>query len=397
MISSSDILKASIMIVDDQGSNVLLLERMLRGAGYVSIASTTDPNEVCDLHRQNRYDLILLDLQMPGMDGFQVMECLKEIETGGYLPVLVLTAQPDHKLRALKAGAKDFVSKPFDLAEVLIRVYNMLEVRLLHLETKKHNEQLESRVSERTEELTATNKQLEAFVNSIAHDLRAPLRSMQGFSEMLVEEAGATLSESSRDFANRISRSAQYMDALLQDLLAFSRVAQQQIELTSVNLETVVQSALSRLEEEIQEKNGRVEIAGPWPTVLAHEPTLGQVIFNLVSNALKFVRPDAPANIKIWTEEINLTEGNKEKSSSFPSFPFVRIWVEDKGIGIAPDHQAQIFRLFSRLHGDKFPGTGIGLAIVQKGVERMGGNVGLESTPVQGSRFWFELRKAEKI
>ena len=116
---------------------MLLLEGMLRGAGYERFESTGDPNEVCGLHLKNKYDLILLDLQMPGMDGFQVMEGLKEIEGDGYLPVLVITAQPDHKLRALKAGARDFVSKPFELAEVLLRVHNMLEVRLLHLETKR--------------------------------------------------------------------------------------------------------------------------------------------------------------------------------------------------------------------------------------------------------------------
>ena len=131
MITSADILKASILIVDDQEANVSLLEQMLREAGYVSVASTRDPHEVCDLHRKNRYSLILLDLLMPGLDGFQVMEGLKAIETGGYLPVLVLTAQPDLKLRALKAGAKDFVGKPFDLVEVLLRVHNLLEVRLL--------------------------------------------------------------------------------------------------------------------------------------------------------------------------------------------------------------------------------------------------------------------------
>jgi CheY-like chemotaxis protein len=154
MISSSDILKASILIVDDQEASVSLLEQMLRGAGYVSIASTRDPHEVCELHRKNRYDLILLDLQMPGLDGFQVMEGMKEIETGSYLPVLVITAQPDHKLRALKAGAKDFVSKPFDLAEVLIRVYNMLEVRLLHLETKKLYDRVEAANRELTQALS---------------------------------------------------------------------------------------------------------------------------------------------------------------------------------------------------------------------------------------------------
>jgi adenylate cyclase len=150
MITASDILKAGILIVDDQPANVTLLEQMLRGAGYVSIASTSDPREVCERHRQNRYSLILLDLQMPGLDGFQVMEGLKAIETDGYLPVLVITAQPDHKLRALKAGAKDFVSKPFDLAEVLMRVRNLLEVRLLHLETKRLYQQIlaEQKVSE---------------------------------------------------------------------------------------------------------------------------------------------------------------------------------------------------------------------------------------------------------
>jgi PAS domain S-box-containing protein len=144
MIGSADILKASILIVDDQEANVSLLEQMLRGAGYDSIASTRDPHAVCELHRTNRYDLIILDLQMPGMDGFQVMADLKEIETGGYLPVLVITAQPGHKLRALKAGAKDFISKPFEIAEVLIRVYNLLEVRLLHLSETLNHARLEN-------------------------------------------------------------------------------------------------------------------------------------------------------------------------------------------------------------------------------------------------------------
>ena len=148
MVSSSDILNARVLIVDDLEANVRLLERILSSAGYASIASTTDPHEVCELHRKNRYDLILLDLQMPGMDGFQVMESLKEIEEGSYLPVLVITAQPDQKLRALKAGAKDFVSKPFELAEVLVRVRNMLEVRLLHGETKNYSIALEQKVQE---------------------------------------------------------------------------------------------------------------------------------------------------------------------------------------------------------------------------------------------------------
>jgi serine phosphatase RsbU (regulator of sigma subunit) len=148
MVSTTDILNARILIVDDKEANVRLLEGMLRVAGYLCVDSTTDPNAVCELHRKNRYSLILLDLQMPGMDGFQVMEGLKEIEGDGYLPVLVITAQPAHKLRALEAGAKDFVSKPFELAELRARVRNILEVRLLHLKATQHRKVLEETVRE---------------------------------------------------------------------------------------------------------------------------------------------------------------------------------------------------------------------------------------------------------
>jgi magnesium transporter len=148
MISTDDIHRGKILIVDDQEANVQLLTRMLVSAGYTSVAATMDPLEVCTLHRNNHYDLILLDLQMPGMDGFQVMEGLKKIETSGYLPVLVITAQPEQKLRALKTGAKDFISKPFELSEVLMRVHNMLEVRLLHGETKNYSKALEKKVRE---------------------------------------------------------------------------------------------------------------------------------------------------------------------------------------------------------------------------------------------------------
>ncbi len=153
MISKQDILNASILIVDDQPSNVHLLEQMLHEAGYVSITSTMDPHAVAELHRNNRYDLILLDLQMPGMDGFEVMETLKPIESQGYLPVLVITAQPNHKIRALAAGAKDFISKPFDLVEVQTRIHNMLEVRLLYKRLGQHNQALEKAVADRTAEL----------------------------------------------------------------------------------------------------------------------------------------------------------------------------------------------------------------------------------------------------
>src|SRR4030095_15703427 len=152
MIAESEILKARILIVDDQPANVDLLVQLLEEAGYTCVASTMNPKEVCALHRKDRYDLILLDLQMPVMDGFQVMEGLKTNASDGYLPVLVITAQPGHKLRALQAGARDFISKPFDLIEVKTRIHNMLEVRLLYKQLENYNKVLEQTVQERPAE-----------------------------------------------------------------------------------------------------------------------------------------------------------------------------------------------------------------------------------------------------
>jgi signal transduction histidine kinase len=238
---------------------------------------------------------------------------------------------------------------------------------------------LEKRVAERTAELTAINQQLEVFVYSVAHDLRAPLRAMQGFSQLLLEAAGPDLNETARGYAARIDKSAQFMDALLCDLLAFSRIAQGHAELTAVGLQGVVQRVLARLQPDIEAKHACVTSTGPWPQVLAHEATLEQVLFNLASNALKFSRPGVVPLLRVRAEE---------------RADFIRVWVEDNGVGIAPEYRDQIFRLFMRLHGEKYAGTGIGLAIVQKGLERMGGRVSVCSGAEHGSSFWFELRKA---
>ena len=281
--------------------------------------------------------------------------------------------------------------------------------------------QLEGLVAERTSELSGSNKQMETFVYSIAHDLRAPLRSMQGYATMLLEEAGAALSDTGKHYADRINKAAGFMDAMLSDLLAFSRISQERVELTSVKLEAVVASVLSRLQADIQAKQARVESSGPWPAVLAHEPTLVQVLSNLASNALKFVAPGIMPLIRLRAEVVEASErgsvggGESVERGSVgvsepehappapdaprstlhaPDAPTIRIWVEDNGPGIAPEHQEQIFRLFTRLNSEQYQGTGIGLAIVRKGIERMGGRVGVESVPGQGSRFWFELKQA---
>jgi formate hydrogenlyase transcriptional activator len=181
MSTESDILSAGILIVDDQEPNVILLEQMLRETGYTCVASTMNPREVCALHSENHYDLILLDLQMPGMDGFEVMEGLKAIDADSYLPVLVITAQPGHKLRALQSGAKDFISKPFDLIEVKTRIHNMLEVRLLYKKLANHSNELEQTVLERTGDLLKANAQL---VQEIKERKEAEASLLGAFAEI---------------------------------------------------------------------------------------------------------------------------------------------------------------------------------------------------------------------
>ena len=201
MIAQSEFLNASILIVDDQEANTLLLQQMLKQRGYLNVSATLDPLTVCPLHEANRYDLILLDLQMPVMDGFEVIDGLKKIETGGYLPVLVITAQPSHKLRALQAGAKDFVSKPFDLIEVQSRINNMLEVRLLYRKLANHNKILEQTVHQRTEELRASEARFKSFTELSTdwyweQDTEGKFTNVHGpVYEMLGIESGQLLGE----------------------------------------------------------------------------------------------------------------------------------------------------------------------------------------------------------
>ncbi|MBE0614597.1 MAG: response regulator [Burkholderiales bacterium] len=201
MITAADILNASILIVDDQQSNVLLLEEILKEAGHTRVSSTMDPHAVAGLHREHRYDLILLDLKMPGMDGFQVMENLKAIETEGYIPVLVITAEPGHKLRALQSGAKDFVSKPFDLVEVKTRINNMLEVRLLHRRLDNYNKVLEQTVQERTAALRESEARFRALTELASDwywesDQNARVTKVSGpILDMLGIHMGASIEE----------------------------------------------------------------------------------------------------------------------------------------------------------------------------------------------------------
>jgi PAS domain S-box-containing protein len=237
---------------------------------------------------------------------------------------------------------------------------------------------LERMVTERTTKLMETNAQLETLVYSIAHDLRAPLRSLQSFAGLLVDEHADAGSEDARSYAKRIARAAGSMDALVTDLLAYGRIARSELELKRVQVLPAWRTALGQFEADIAARGAQIETAGSFPSVHAHEGMLAQVLANLLGNALKFVPPGRTPQVNFRAEEFGKT---------------VRLWVEDNGIGIASHHQERIFRVFERLHGREYGGTGIGLSIVRKGVERMGGRVGVISEEGSGARFWVELAK----
>jgi PAS domain S-box-containing protein len=262
------------------------------------------------------------------------------------------------------------------------------------------NCELEKRVAA----LTEVNRELETFNYSISHDLRAPLRSMSGFAQALMDGEASKLGTQGADYVRRIANSARRMDALLQDLLEYSRVSRAAMPPTTVNLDAVVTEIITLREREIQDRQAQIEVKAPLGAVSAHLPTVQQILSNLIDNGMKFVGKDRVPHLRVWSEEVlnnhELPPAVKSENGSLPAPPTghksLRIWVEDNGIGIEKEFYEKIFGLFERLHpSHAFPGTGLGLAIVRKGVERMGGRVGLESKPESGSRFWVELGMAE--
>jgi PAS domain S-box-containing protein len=245
---------------------------------------------------------------------------------------------------------------------------------------RQHAEDLERRVQERTAKLQETVQSLDGFCYSIAHDLRAPLRALGGFSNELFKDYHDKLDNAGRDYLRRIQAAAARMDQLILDLLRFGRLNTAELPAQIVKLEEIVRTALAPLEEEVKSKHAQINVKTPLLSVRANSVMVEQAVGNLIANALKFVPKNIEPHVDIWTEQHN---------------GMVRLSIRDNGIGIKPDHVKKLFQPFVRLvNGSDYPGTGIGLAIVRKGVERMGGQVGLTSKPKEGSCFWIELPKA---
>ncbi|MDZ8187715.1 MAG: CHASE3 domain-containing protein [Nostoc sp. ChiSLP02] len=264
--------------------------------------------------------------------------------------------------------------------EVTAQLAIAIQQSLLREQLQSYANELEERVVERTAQLQETNQELEAFTYTISHDLRAPLRTMQGFAQALEEDYTDKFDSVGQQYIQFITEGAIQMDTLIADLLAYSRLSRAQIQMQKVDLTSVVEEALKQLTAQLQEQQAQVTVKKPLPLVMAHRPTLVQVLINLLNNAIKFVRSGIQPKIQIYAQE--------HQNS-------IQLSIVDNGIGIAPQHQERIFRVFERLHGvEIYPGTGIGLAIVRKGLERMNGRAGVESQLGAGSRFWIALPKA---
>jgi signal transduction histidine kinase len=372
--------RAKILIVDDQESNVRLLERLLQHAGYTTFQSTTDSRLVLPLFTEFRPDLILLDLMMPYLDGFAVMRALEvHIPAEDYLPILVLTANitPDAKRQALQGGAKDFLTKPLDAIEVLLRIENLLRARFLHRELRIQNETLEARVRERTQQLLQSEKlaAMGSLLAGVAHELNNPLSVVMGQAALLQQTAGGG---PMADRAGKIAKAAERCARIVKNFLALAR--QQPMERQVVSLNRVVQEAVELLAYplRVDSVETTLELAPELPGIWADPHQLHQVVVNLISNAHQAMRAMLTPRRIMLTTRLDPAPGR------------VHLVVADSGPGISAEVQGRIFEPFFTT---KPPGqgTGLGLSLCQGIIERHEGSIRVTSQPDQGAVFSVEL------
>jgi PAS domain S-box-containing protein len=310
-----------------------------------------------------------LDLIFPE-DRLAVLERIQTLRSGqsvGYFEIRVRHKDGSHRWIGWTAA-------PFP-AEKLIYVFgrDVTARRTAEEEIKVLNGELSGRIND----LTEINKELESFNYSISHDLRAPLRSIASFTQVVRMQYDEDLARDAHDYLHRVETAAKYMDKLLMDLLDYSRLSRSEMDLVPVDLDSALADVLSSIEQEVRARVAQIDVQGPLGSAIGHAATVRQILYNLIANGLKFVAPDQRPQIRIWSERRD---------------DYLRVLVQDEGIGIASQFHQKIFGLFQRLHSQTaYPGTGVGLAMVQKGVERMGGRIGVNSEPGGGSCFWVEL------
>ena len=366
--------KLTLLIVDDEPASMRALCDTLEYEGYRTYGYTSAADALAAM-RERSFDLLLADLQMPGTNGIDLMKSAQLID-----PTLVAVIMTGHgaletAVAAMKAGALDYIQKPIKLATALPVLERALAVRQLRIEKKR----LEENVRERTEELKIANRELEAFSFSVSHDLRAPLRAVSSFTQALLSEHVASLNEEGRRLLQNVNAGAAHMDRLITDLLRLSQLNRQELHRQPVRFSEVVGRII---EDMAGERAGRdIEfVVADFPTWQVDPGLLQQVFVNLISNAIKFTRDRAKARIEI---------GYRMNGTTLVCF------VKDNGVGFNMKYMNKLFGVFQRLHSaDQFEGTGVGLSIVRRIVERHGGTVWVDGAQDQGATFYFSLPDA---
>lgn len=390
--------KVNILMVDDEPANLLALEATLADLGQNLVRATCGKEALREV-LNNDFAVILLDVQMPDMNGIETAIAIRERERSRHIPIIFLTGMvntDEMMFKGYSAGAVDYLIKPIipdilrakvevfvELARVRARLQEEIakrtrdaaEISTLNKELAQKNAALE----ERTLRLQETVSELDSYSYSISHDMRAPLRAMTGYAEILIEECGGSLDEEHRNFLHKISSAARRMDRLIEDVLGYSRISRSRFTLEPIDVDRLTREIIE-LYPGMQPDEATIEIQGKLPVVQANEALLTQCISNLLSNAIKFMPPGIKPHIRV--------RGEVENGEAV-------LWFEDNGIGIAPEDAERIFGIFVKVHSSEvYVGTGIGLSIVRKSVEKMSGKVGVDSEVGKGSRFWLKLRAA---
>jgi hypothetical protein len=381
----------NILLVDDQPGKLLAHEAILSELGQRIIKARNGVEALAHLLRHD-FAVILLDVNMPNMDGFETAALIRQRPRFEKTPIIFITGYNTTDLDRLKGyelGAVDYLFLPVVPQVLKAKVSAFVELARqtqiiksqaadLIAHNKRQAEQLEV-IQKLNDELKDANTELEAFSYTVSHDLRAPLRSLNGYVSVLMEDYGERLDEEGRGHLQALYRAANRMDCLTRDLLAYGRVAREAVRLEPVRLQSALEEIVSFVSS-AQAKQSKITVQAGEVEILGNRFLLEQCMINLISNATKFVRAGATPEVCVRAES---KDGH------------VRLWVEDNGIGIDPNYHRKIFSIFERV-GDlqKYEGTGIGLAIVNRAVQRMGGTCGVISAPGQGSRFWVDLPPA---
>jgi two-component system, sensor histidine kinase and response regulator len=382
-----------LLIVDDEDANVRLLQRILARAGFANVVGISDPRQTVAAYHDESPDLVLLDLHMPHLDGFGVLEQLRElIPADTYVPILILTgdAAAESRQQALRLGARDFLTKPFEASEVVLRIENLLEARLLYLSLANQNQALEEKVHERTRQLEAALRGAEAasraksdFLARMSHELRTPLNSVIGFAKVLLKNKPGNLLPQDLAYLDRITRNGSHLLGLINDVLDISKVEAGKVEMRMDNipLERVIYETLEQIEGRFVGSKviPRISLPPVMLPVIGDEDCIRQILINLIGNAIKF------------TAEGRVTISVVADHESRP----LRIDVRDTGIGIPEDRIEAVFESFEQADSDtkrRFGGTGLGLSISRALCDLMDYRLTLVSVVDRGSIFSILLR-----